>query len=205
VRYIFFFFIAGFICNTHIFAQSAVTINENGAYYINRGIIKKIPSDTEMHAPVFWRNYIVFLGKIYEEGFLIYNTDNDASSNFLETGNYWDVLGAIVPVEKGKNLCINLSGLEYELDPVTLKTIKKTVVIDRTLKYDWRQFDQYIGGANVEFIQERTIRYHGEKYYTDVTFGNNVNISNRGNWSIQGGKNDERFVLVVTDYTYPPK
>jgi hypothetical protein len=186
-----------------VFAQSSVTVNENGTYYINRGIVKKIPSDMELGAGTFWKNYIVFLSGAYSSRMMIYNINNGATSDFLELGGIEFRMYGIVPVNKGRNLFFNVCGFEYELDPITLKTINRTIVIDETLDYDWGKYDQYM--IDRRLIGERTIRYFGEKYYFDITVGEKIDISNRGNWYIQGGKYDERLVFTVTDYTNPPR
>jgi hypothetical protein len=197
-------FLGLFLIVLNAYSQASVTVNENGAYFIDCGTVKKIPSDVDLTYSRFWKNYIVFLSGAYSSGMLVYNTNNGATSDFFETGSRkTGIYGQYVYVDKGRNLFFNLNGFEYELDPVTLKTINRATVIDETLDYDWNQYDQDIHGST--FIKERTIRYRGEKYYVDVTFGNKVDVSNKGNWYIQGGKYDERFVLVVTDYTNPPR
>lgn len=201
MRHIFLALVLCFICGICGFTQSAVTINENGAYFFDHGVVKKIPSDVDLSAPLFWRNYIVFLTGAHTSGLLVYNTDTGKASGFLEPGGHeLRMWGEYAPIDKGRNLFFNVGGFEYELNPATLEIINRTIVADRTLDYDWWQYSQVTRST---LIRERTIRYYGEKYYIDVTIGNRINISNRGNWSIQGGKNDERFVLVVTDYTYP--
>jgi hypothetical protein len=184
-----------------VFPQSSVTVNENGTYYIARGIVKKIPSDVDLGAGYFWKNYIVFCHGPYADKMLIYNTNNGATSGFLMGGSdETHIYGQYVYIEKGRNLFFNINGFEYELDLVTLKTINRATVIDKTLDYDWSKYDQYM--IDRRLIGERTIRYFGEKYYFDITVGQKIDISNRGNWYIQGGKYDERFVLTVTDTNY---
>jgi hypothetical protein len=171
------------------FGQAALTVSEYGAYFIDHGNVKKIPTVEYLTAPLFWRNYIVFHGA--EGSFeLLYNIENGALSDLLYTGNK----SGYFPLETNStNLLLYMGGLAYELDPVTLETVNKDTCTDYTIASDFVFWGQDVKETR---IHERISRYDGENFYLVVTLTQNIDPSKTQ--TIQGGKKNQ-FVFTIND------
>jgi hypothetical protein len=168
-------------------AQEAVTINEYGTWIVESGRIKKIPSGEQLGQVSFWEDYAVF-DLAAKKGFIIYNISTGAVSEWFDSG-YRSVP---VPVKRGRRLFFIIDCREYELDPLTLKTLgKKEVPEQPVFRWPWLV-------TSSRKIGKRVIRYSGKNFYIDVTYGPIPDLFGKyeDKYFVTGGT-DNLFVIVV--------
>jgi hypothetical protein len=211
-----FILIAFLLFPLQIQAQHQIAINEYGAYFFKDGVLKKIefgiPMDGNIMAGFFWNNYIIFGVASPEQGEIIYNTENGSLSNILRaekpTGK-----GGFKPLDKGPNLFFYFGGWEYELDPVTLRTINRRDAAFDGEWYDWSHLrnddhsDYHLIGRTYRFDNRTFIDSTRTKtvdntsgYYLDVTFGPNIDFEFLNYWGIPSESRGDQFVILVGRY-----
>ena len=172
-----------------VYSQGSITINEYGVYFFNEGQLIRIPIEHQVSSPIFWRNYIIF-----SIGEIVYNIDNSAISDWLSSG----ATGGRFPIESNNdNIILYVGGNEYELDPVTLKTLnsKKT---NRNYNERPNDYDSREDYPDLIYIDKKHLRFQVKNFYLDVILTDN--IDDLKIQEVHGGRVN-KFLLIM-DYRY---
>jgi len=206
------------------YSQSSITINEYGTYFIDNGIVKKIPVKEDVGGGEFWGKYII----LDSDGFwfkCFYNMENGALSDLIlpdtrstdTNGFYRFGRAGFFPIKRegNPNLIFYYDGIEYELNPVTLKTIRIKVYEDNENIYDsydlkdpkvrdelaywtpWQGNIRWERDPKSAYINY----YYGDNFYLKVTLSKNLNPKG---CFISGGVTNQ-FVFSIHDKDYSGK
>ncbi|MDR2941680.1 MAG: hypothetical protein LBV17_03715 [Treponema sp.] len=203
------FFTCLFLLALNAYPQASVTITEYGTYFIDNGIVKKIPVADDVGGGEFWGKYIILDDDDFSFIYF-YNMENGALSDLIRRGR--NSVDGFFPIKRkgNPNLLFYYCGAEYELNPVTLKTIRTRVYTSDENVYDsydlddpkvldelfhwtpWQGDIQWKRDPKSPYINY----YYGDNFYLKVTLSNKLNPKN--NTYICGGV-DNRFVFSIHD------
>jgi len=195
------------------YSQSSVTINKYGTYFIDNGIVKKIPVKEDVGGGVFWGKYII----LDSDGFwfkCFYNMENGALSDLLLPGTGYNRERCFFPIKRegNPNLIFYYDGIEYEMNPVTLKTNRTKIYGSHENIYDSYDLkdpkirDKLIywtpWQGNIRWERDpKTAHinyYYGDNFYLKVTLSKNLNPKG---CFISGGVTNQ-FVFSIHDKDY---
>ena len=200
-----FAFVMIFISTYAMNAQDSVSFNEYGIYLVQNGIIKEIHTENDdvIMAAFFWENYLVLDGMSSIS--YIYNIETGSMSNCVG--------GRILKLERESNLVayISLSRngyCTYEFEYDTLELIREVRLDRRPFpdlqglpSYFYADIDEennYWHETVKETINDRSYRYKGERFYLDVHYGPNIDLTGKFfDYRVLGGKNNNIFIIIM--------
>jgi hypothetical protein len=192
------------------FSQTSVNINEYGAYFIDNGVIKKIPTTFNITGGNPWRNYIILSIGGYID--FIYNIDNGATSELLLPPPSTPInrLG-FFPLrnDRNNNLIFYNNGIEYELDPITLATVRTYVWGRNENVYEvhsylrdennriitWHTEEQWFASSRIGHSYRM---YFSDTNYTDIIYSQNITLEN-DTYIIRVSNIRKQFVFIIND------
>ena len=200
-----FAFVMIFISTYAMNAQDSVSFNEYGIYLVQNGVTKEIHTENDdvIMAAYFWENYFILEGLSIV--FYIYNIETGSMSNCI--------YGTIIKLERGSNLVafvlLDPRGYgKYEFEYDTLELIRE-VRLDRrpfpdlqgVASYFYADIDKennYWHETEKETINDRSYRYKGERFYLDVHYGPNIDLTGKYfDYRVLGGKNNNIFIIIM--------
>lgn len=197
-----------------VFSQASFIINEYGAYYYNNEELIKIPTTLNLGGAYSWEKYLIFYSSNtpFE---LFYNTENGACSDLLlpgDIGNPDNSKPGFFPLKSSNdNILFYLDGIEYELDPVTLRTVRTYIWGKDENVYD---VHSYLLDQNGVFIPWLKFYYHYPKceeykwghfrfyyntYYVDIILSSNID---RYRNIYSSGLSNNQFFFIINDTNY---
>ena len=200
-----FAFVMIFISTYAMNAQDSVSFNEYGIYLVQNGVTKEIHTENDdvIMAAYFWENYLILEGLSIV--FYIYNIETGSMSNCI--------YGTIIKLERESNLVAYISVDQngywtYEFEYDTLE-LTGEVRLDRRPFPDLQELPSYFYAdmdkennywheTVKETINDRSYRYRGERFYLDVHYGPNIDLTGKYfEYRVLGGKNNNIFIIIM--------
>jgi hypothetical protein len=211
--FLFVFLLISVLC---VFPQASININEYGAYFIDNGELKIIPTTFHLIRVIPWRNYIIFSG--WGAEYFLYNIENGATSEFLLPSDvppylshlYKDWRGFFPLRSSNNNLIFYYNRTEYEFNPETLETVRKYVWGRNENVFDVHTYLKDENNKIIttwktrEYLFEEERRGHGYRLffndteYIDILYSPNIELLN--DTSIISISNiKKQFVFIINN------
>ena len=180
-----------------LYAQASISLNANGTFLIFDGLVIEIQTEHKINSCYFWEDYIVLNGDGII-GFYLYNIGTGAVSDLI--------YGSIVILDKSATLKVIFNSLspvdlnddswEYNLTPDTLEIINRTK-LENKLIINFTIEDNTLQITEKEIINERTFRYKGKKFYLDINYGRDIDLTGKYmDYIVSGGINNI-FIIIL--------
>jgi hypothetical protein len=195
-----------------VFSQASFTINEYGAYYYNNEELIKIPTTANLCVVHSWEKYLIF-NSSDTLFMLFYNTENGACSDLLLPGHIGhpeDSKPGFFPLKNSNdNILFYLNGTEYELDPVTLKTVRTYTWGKDENVYDVHGYLLDQKGVFIPWIKRYYMkneeykwghfRFYCDTFYVDIILSSNISRYRDIYFS---DFSNNQFVFFINDTNY---